>query len=199
MLFVSTFVPSTAVITSFSRRPAVAAGLPGWTAAPVPLDVIHAPSVAERPFRAASPASSDWYWMPTQGRTSFCPASACWVSGIATLIGMAKPIPWADPATAVSIPMTAPLVSTSGPPLLPGLIAASVWIRSLRLPLVSVIVRSTPETTPTVTVPGYWPSGSPTAIAVSPSLSADESPSVAVGSPVASIFTIARSVSVSVP
>ena len=34
-------------------------------------------------------------------------------------------------ATAVLMPMTAPDASSSGPPLLPGLIAASVWIRPL--------------------------------------------------------------------
>jgi hypothetical protein len=36
----------------------------------------------------------------------------------------------APTATAVLMPMTAPEASSSGPPLLPGLIAASVWIRS---------------------------------------------------------------------
>ena len=36
-------------------------------------------------------------------------------------------------ATSVLIPMTRPAVSTSGPPLLPGLMAASVWIRPVRL------------------------------------------------------------------
>ena len=47
-------------------------------------------------------------------------------------IGMAKPMPWASPATAVLMPMTLPLGSSSGPPLLPGLIAVSVWMRLLR-------------------------------------------------------------------
>src|SRR5450759_1588030 len=197
--FLSILVPSRAVLMSFSRSPADAAGLPAWIAAPVPVDEIQAPSFTDRWFRAARPASSDWYWMPTHGRTSFAPASACSVSGRATLIGIAKPIPWADPATAVSIPTTAPVTSTRGPPLLPGLMAASVWMRSSRRPLVSVIERSSPDTTPVVTVPGYWPSGSPTAITVCPTWRVDESPSVAVGSPVAAIFTIARSVSGSVP
>ena len=43
------------------------------------------------------------------------------------------------------------------------------------------------------------PSGLPMAIASCPTLAADESPIGAVGSPVASTFTIARSVSVSIP
>ena len=36
------------------------------------------------------------------------------------------------PATAVLMPMTLPLGSSSGPPLLPGLMAASVWMRLVR-------------------------------------------------------------------
>ena len=44
-------------------------------------------------------------------------------------IGIAKPMPWAPPAAAVLMPMTLPLGSNSGPPLLPGLIAVSVWMR----------------------------------------------------------------------
>ena len=46
-------------------------------------------------------------------------------------IGIAKPRPSALVATAVLIPMTLPVPSRSGPPLLPGLIAASVWMRPL--------------------------------------------------------------------
>ena len=52
------------------------------------------------------------------------------------LIGMAKPTPTL-PSTGLSIellmPITSPCVFTSAPPELPGLIAASVWIRPLRL------------------------------------------------------------------
>ena len=55
-------------------------------------------------------------------------------------------------------------------------------------------VRSRPLTMPEVTEPGNWPSGSPMAMASWPSWSAEESPSWAVGSPVASILTNARSV-----
>ena len=67
--------------------------------------------------------------MPSHGRASAWPAEA-WASiGRAMLIGIAKPMPWLSPATAVLMPMTSPLGSRSGPPLLPGLIAVSVWIR----------------------------------------------------------------------
>ena len=55
-------------------------------------------------------------------------------------MGMAKPSPIEPPSLpgvapmlrmAVLIPTTAPVESTSGPPELPGLIAASVWMASI--------------------------------------------------------------------
>ena len=49
--------------------------------------------------------------------------------GIAVLIGIANPIPSTDVSAYFDefMPMTAPVESTSAPPLFPGLIAASVW------------------------------------------------------------------------
>ena len=44
-------------------------------------------------------------------------------------MGIANPMPWALGTIAVLMPMTDPPLSTSAPPLLPGLMAASVWIR----------------------------------------------------------------------
>ena len=55
--------------------------------------------------------------------------------GRAMSIGIAKPMPVESRSTAVLMPMTAPVASSSGPPLLPGLIAASVWMRFVRLTL----------------------------------------------------------------
>src|SRR6266508_3333313 len=49
----------------------------------------------------------------------------------ASSIAIAKPIPSALDADAVLMPMTRPLASSSGPPLLPSLMAASVWRRLL--------------------------------------------------------------------
>ena len=81
-------------------------------------------------------------------------------------IGMAKPMFWAWPATAVLIPMTLPLGSSSGPPLLPGLIAVSVWMRLLSwLPLSTGMLRPTAEMIPLVTESVNVPSGLPIAIA----------------------------------
>jgi hypothetical protein len=58
----STVVPSTAVMTSFSFRPAFSAGDPDWTAAaPVALaslEVIHAPWSTLSLLAAATPAST---------------------------------------------------------------------------------------------------------------------------------------------
>ena len=54
--------------------------------------------------------------------------------GLAESMAMAKPMFWLSSMMAVLMPTTAPLESTSGPPELPGLMAASVWIRSERRP-----------------------------------------------------------------
>ena len=119
---------------------------------------------------------------------------------LAALIGIAKPIPWALPATAVSTPTTAPVASSSGPPLLPGLIAASVWMRSVSCvgrPVTSsrtVISRPSPLMIPLVTVSVNVPSGLPIAIAVWPTWIFEESPIVAAVRPLALILMSARSV-----
>ena len=57
------------------------------------------------------------------------PARARAMIGFAKSIGMANPMPCASVETAVLMPMTWPALLTSGPPELPGLMAASVWIR----------------------------------------------------------------------
>ena len=46
------------------------------------------------------------------------------------LIGTANPMPWPVAFTAVAIPMTSPRRFMTGPPELPGLIDASVWMKS---------------------------------------------------------------------
>ena len=109
---------------------------------------------------------------------------------------MAKPIPWASPAMAVLMPMSAPSTSTSAPPLLPGLIAASVWMRSRRdsswpVPLqVSVTSMRRPMalTTPVVTELVNVPSGLPMAMACWPTLSVPELPMSTAGRSVPSIL-----------
>ena len=73
------------------------------------------------------------------------------------LIGTAKPMPtepWPPPVAICELmPITRPLASSSGPPELPGLIDASVWITSgIVKPLGAWIWRCRPDTMPVVTV-----------------------------------------------
>ena len=49
---------------------------------------------------------------------------------LALATGIAKPIPWALAYMAVLIPIRSPLMFNNGPPLLPGLIDASICIKS---------------------------------------------------------------------
>ena len=109
----------------------------------------------------------------------------------ATLLGMAKPMPWASLLTAALIPTASPLMFTRGPPELPGLMAASVWMYESKDWL--KIFRPLEETTPTVTV---WSNsrGLPMAHTQSPTRTRSESPRRSAGSPSASTFRSARSV-----
>src|SRR5882757_11582721 len=71
----------------------------------------------------------------------------------AVLLATAKQIPCAPAMTAVLMPITSEDDDTSGPPELPGLSAASVWITSSMVrPLTERIDRPSAETTPAVTV-----------------------------------------------
>ena len=92
---------------------------------------------------------------------------------------------------ALLIPTTAPRLSRSGPPELPGLIDASVWTNSSYGPL--PMKRSLALTIPVVTV---WssPNGLPIAITGSPTWSRSESPSGSTARVEASILSSARSV-----
>ncbi len=68
--------------------------------------------------------------------------------------GMAKPTPSLPPlieAMAVLIPMTRPSASASGPPELPGLMGASVWMSPVSVPSGVSSSRSRPEMMPAVT------------------------------------------------
>ncbi|MPN22111.1 hypothetical protein SDC9_169494 [bioreactor metagenome] len=73
---------------------------------------------------------------------------------------------------AVTMPITSPSIVTSGPPELPGLAAASNWmrLRSTCLPSGDWNSRLKPESTPADT-DGPMPNGKPTAITWSPAFS----------------------------
>ena len=123
------------------------------------------------------------------------------ITGSASSIAIAKPMfsVSALRIPAVLIPTSRPERSTSGPPELPGLIAASVWSRPVRSPFGPSIVRSSPETMPEVTVGPPRPAGKPIAITTSPSRSADERASSTGVRSLASTRTTARSRSGAVP
>src|SRR2546422_11047598 len=69
--------------------------------------------------------------MPSQGWVTLAPLSISGRKSLAVLIGTAKPMP-TEPRTGLSIavlmPTTSPRELISGPPELPGVIGASVWI-----------------------------------------------------------------------
>ena len=75
------------------------------------------------------------------------------------------------------IPITSPAASISGPPELPGLIGASVWIAfSIVKPFGALISRCTAETIPAVAVRSR-PNGLPIATTGSPTWTPSEEPS----------------------
>ena len=130
---------------------------------------------------------------PTKACWTVPPSWSCSAISIAVFAGIAKPSPMlpACPdslgieAIAVLMPITCPAASTSGPPELPGLIAASVWIAEVNVvsePSVSSPValtgRSSAETMPVVTVFSR-PSGVPRAITGWPTTTVEESAKVA--------------------
>ena len=94
------------------------------------------------------------------------------------LIGTANPTLNCERSISVVMPITSPREFSSGPPELPGLIAASVWMMSIiGRPSGASIDRPRPLTTPDGQRP-LKPNGLPMASAIWPTSSVDESPSV---------------------
>ena len=135
--------------------------------------------------------STPRYPPPVPDCPPFC---SCGRSDSTWAIGMANPMFWEDvpslevPATAVFMPITCADVSISGPPELPGLMAASVWMRFCRVSVAvpvppAVTERPSAETMPCVTVgvPAANPSALPMATTASPTAVLDELPNVTVG------------------
>ena len=88
----------------------------------------------------------------------------------ALLIGIENPSPAPGPVRTMALmPTTSPSAFNRGPPEFPGLIAASVWIRSKRLSVIPSLLalRLVLLTIPRVTVLSS-PKGLPTAMAQSP-------------------------------
>lgn len=122
---------------------------------------------------------------PKNGRSTFPFCSSWSTIGSTSLLGIANP----SDSTPLSLtfkllmPMTWPLALINGPPLFPGLIAASVcstFISTVPCVVSTSIVRFSPLMMPCVTVPeNCCPSGLPIAITFSPVRSCEESPKLA--------------------
>ena len=135
------------------------------------------------------------------------PLSSCGTTSLTVSTGTAKPTPldWRDESEAICefTPITRPSASSSGPPELPGLIAASVCSTpEMSKPFGALISRSSAETIPVVTLPDS-PNGLPIAIATSPGRSCEEEASssglVSAGTLSGSTSSTARSVDASLP
>src|SRR6478735_5521857 len=166
------------------------------------------------PWRTSAPSllATSETEMPSRAWVGVSPLTISSTIGITSSMGIAKPRP-IDPASpsvelAVRIeelmPTTLPFMSTSAPPLLPGLIAASVWMAGYVVLLPSL---SEPTSTgrfraltmPLVTVESR-PNGEPIATTPSPTLRSADLPMVAgVRAETPSALMTAVSVSGSVP
>ncbi|OPX96423.1 MAG: hypothetical protein A4E58_01750 [Syntrophorhabdus sp. PtaB.Bin006] len=153
--------------------PALSAGLPSI------ISEIRAPSDPLRSKVFAISGVTFWITTPSQPRITL-PLFLSWErSSLAMFIGIANPIPWPPDTIAVLSPTTSPFRLNSGPPLFPGLIEASVWIKSSYGP--APITLPFALTMPAVTVVSN-PKGLPMATTQSPTSRLSESPNVADGS-----------------
>ena len=93
-----------------------------------------APSGRAMPSELAISAVTSCSSTPSQGRLIAEPTSAEATTVFTMLAGMAKPMPMEPPdfeKIAVLMPTSSPAMLTSAPPELPGLMAASVWMKKL--------------------------------------------------------------------
>jgi hypothetical protein len=118
-------LPSRATTTSPTRKPAFSAGLPGNTS----------PRITPRSRGSARAADKAGVIVcaitPMVPRRTVPVDRNCSKMFLTMLLGAANPMPSLPPEREkikVLIPTTRPLASTKGPPLLPGLIGASVWM-----------------------------------------------------------------------
>ena len=158
------------------------------------------PSARSSESERASSDVRSWGSTPSQPRVTSPLRMICSSTERASVTGIAKPMPIEPPdceKIALLMPIRLPFASTSAPPELPGLIGASVWMKSSKR-LMPSDVRPSAETMPDVTV---WPKPKafPIASTGSPTSTCSSEPNVIDGSPVASAFSTARSLSGSEP
>ena len=77
-------------------------------------------------------------------------ASSWGINGLTRSTGIAKPIPCPEAMMAVVMPTISPFMLNKGPPEFPGLIGASVWMKSSYGP--APMMRPLALTIPAVTV-----------------------------------------------
>ena len=116
--------PSSFSATSPTSTPASKAG-------PSPATrVMMMPSSTLSPMRLATAGVTSCALSPISGLTTLPRVIRLSIIGRAVSELVAKPIPRAGFSIAVFIPITSPSRFSRGPPLLPSLMAASVWIMS---------------------------------------------------------------------
>jgi hypothetical protein len=117
--------PSNSTMMSPASSPAFSAGPPSVTPA------TSAPMARSMPRLSAISSVTSWMRTPSQPRRVSPNSVSCWMTGMATSVGTAKPMPIDMPVSemiAVLMPMTSPFMLNSGPPELPRLMEASVWM-----------------------------------------------------------------------
>ena len=156
------------------------------------------PSGRTMPSAEATSADTVSPVAPNHGLTSRAPEPTPAMTVRTMFDGTAKPMPIDPPPSrekiAVLMPTRRPSMPTSAPPELPGLMAASVWMKK-RKSAMPTVVRATAETIPLVTV-CPTPNGLPIASTRSPTSRSSESRSSSDGSRSApgSMRSTARSV-----
>ena len=176
----------TAMMTSPRRSPAFSAGESGMTSLTI------APFSSDTPYAWANSFVSGWMYTPSHPRRTFPYCTRSFMICFAIFTGTAKPIPCAKGTMAVLIPTTLPFRSMRGPPLFPGLIAASVWRNPSKFTFSAWMLLFFAEMTPTVTVCSS-PYGLPIATTHSPTSDLSESPISRTGRLVPSTLMMARS------
>ena len=132
----ATGVSPMCVITSPAFTPTLSAGLCRRTASTI---TPRGPSLRDT--------------MPCHVRSTRSTVSSAATTSSTLSTGMAKPIPCAPARTATLMPTISPSMLSSGPPELPGLMLASVWIRSsYRCVRLTSTSRWRADTMPRVTV-----------------------------------------------
>src|SRR5215472_4173041 len=162
---------------------------PAWAAGP-PLSTVLTNSPSGTPAWTAAAGGTGTVCRPKYACDTDPVAMISSEIVLARSTGMAKPSPMLPPldspdelgtvAPAVGTPMSWPAQLVMAPPLLPGLMEASVWIAPTSSAVLSSsagtwMVRSRALTMPEVTVPDR-PSGAPSTTVASPTLTVAEVP-----------------------